>query len=111
MVLAARFFSDLPGCEEGNFPHARSVDDPRTLDEERRLFYVAVTRAQRRLTISWTASRTLRGRAVKRLRSRFLDDLPEAAVAHGDANAPASGDAVSSSLEQMRAALRRAREG
>jgi DNA helicase-2/ATP-dependent DNA helicase PcrA len=101
----------VAGVEEGNFPHCRSVDDGAGLDEERRLFYVAVTRARHRLFLTWTAERESRGKRVKRVPSRFLQELPAGAVARGDADAPASGDSVAASLHRMRSALRAAREG
>ncbi|MCB9700572.1 MAG: ATP-binding domain-containing protein [Myxococcales bacterium] len=53
----------LTGMEERVFPHARVLDDPAQMEEERRLAYVAVTRAKRRLTITWTQMRRLYGQA------------------------------------------------
>lgn len=68
------------GAEEELLPHARTVDGEGGVEEERRLAYVAVTRAREHLSISWAESRTRWGRIVPRKRSRFLDELPEEAV-------------------------------
>jgi DNA helicase-2/ATP-dependent DNA helicase PcrA len=61
----------IAGCAEGSIPHAQSTS-PEALAEERRLFYVAVTRARRRLLVTWSRSRQPGGRAARQ-RSRFLD--------------------------------------
>jgi len=86
----------LVGCEEGYLPHARTIDPRATdvvdragapsasgpetgaadIEEERRLFYVGVTRAKERLVLSRARSRVLRGKAVPRTPSRFLLDIP-----------------------------------
>jgi DNA helicase-2/ATP-dependent DNA helicase PcrA len=75
----------LIGCEEGYLPHARTIDARATdsveaggadIEEERRLFYVGVTRARERLVLSHAKSRALRGKAVPRTPSRFLQDIP-----------------------------------
>jgi DNA helicase-2/ATP-dependent DNA helicase PcrA len=63
--------------EEGFLPHARSVDEGREIAEERRLCYVGMTRAMRRLTLSLAASRARYGEVQKRTPSRFLADIPE----------------------------------
>jgi superfamily I DNA/RNA helicase len=68
------------GAEEELLPHARTVDGEGGIEEERRLAYVAVTRARSHLTLSWAISRTKWGRIVPRKRSRFLDGLPEHAI-------------------------------
>ncbi len=67
----------LCGLEEGIFPHVRSLDDPRQLEEERRLAYVGITRAKERLFLSYANLRTLFGRTVANVPSRFLEELPE----------------------------------
>ncbi|MCC7386026.1 MAG: UvrD-helicase domain-containing protein [Deltaproteobacteria bacterium] len=74
----------LIGVEEELMPHARTVDVDGEVEEERRLAYVAVTRARQRLTASWARSRTRYGRIVPRERSRFLEGLPEDAVEYYD---------------------------
>jgi DNA helicase II / ATP-dependent DNA helicase PcrA len=63
------------GLEEGIFPHARSIEE-NTLEEERRLAYVGMTRAQERLTLTHAMRRNLYGRFDANLPSRFLDELP-----------------------------------
>jgi DNA helicase-2/ATP-dependent DNA helicase PcrA len=63
------------GCEEGIFPHSRSLDEG-SLEEERRLCYVGITRAMRDLTFTYARRRSLYGAEHYGLRSRFLDELP-----------------------------------
>ncbi len=67
----------LIGMEEGLFPHARSLDEPRRLEEERRLCYVGMTRAQRLLYLCHAERRRLYGSDSYALPSRFLDEIPE----------------------------------
>ncbi len=69
----------LPGWEEGLFPHQRSLDEngQEGLEEERRLAYVGITRAKRRLAISFAQNRRVHGSWQSALPSRFLDELPE----------------------------------
>ena len=66
----------LCGLEEGLFPHGRSSDDPGKLEEERRLCYVGMTRAKRKLCMSYAESRRLHGADVYPMPSRFLRELP-----------------------------------
>ncbi|TCP15182.1 ATP-dependent DNA helicase UvrD [Crenobacter luteus] len=68
----------VSGLEEGLFPHENSMAERKGLEEERRLMYVAITRARRRLYLSCAQSRMLHGRSSYPLRSRFLEELPEA---------------------------------
>lgn len=74
------------GCVEGQLPHSRTTDPkvteaaPTDIDEERRLFYVGVTRARDRLYISRFKRRMLRGQVVEAVPSRFLEGLPEDAT-------------------------------
>ncbi|HEV7616056.1 MAG TPA: UvrD-helicase domain-containing protein [Solirubrobacterales bacterium] len=63
------------GCEEGAFPHMRALEEG-SEEEERRLCYVAITRARRRLYMTWARERRLFGRAENNLPSRFIDELP-----------------------------------
>jgi DNA helicase-2/ATP-dependent DNA helicase PcrA len=70
----------ITGLEEGLFPHENSLTELDGLEEERRLMYVAITRARRRLYVSFAQSRLLHGQTRYGLKSRFLDELPEAAV-------------------------------
>jgi ATP-dependent DNA helicase Rep len=79
----------LIGCEEGYLPHARTLETratdivpttaseaPADIEEERRLFYVGVTRAKEALVLSRARTRVLRGKAIARTPSRFLLDVP-----------------------------------
>jgi ATP-dependent DNA helicase UvrD/PcrA len=65
----------IVGCEDGAFPHMRALEEGRE-EEERRLCYVGITRARRRLYMTWARERRLFGRAERNLPSRFLDELP-----------------------------------
>ncbi len=66
----------LTGMEERVFPHARVIEDPAQMEEERRLAYVAVTRAKRHLTITWARQRRLYGQLQLGEPSRFIRELP-----------------------------------
>ncbi len=66
----------LVGCEEEIFPSGRSIEE-QGIEEERRLFYVSLTRAKERLTLTHASSRLLWGRTTHNLPSRFLDELPD----------------------------------
>jgi DNA helicase-2/ATP-dependent DNA helicase PcrA len=63
------------GCEDGAFPHMRALEEGGE-EEERRLCYVGITRARRRLYMTWARERRLFGRAERNLPSRFVDELP-----------------------------------
>ena len=69
----------LPGWEEGVFPSQRSLDEGglASLEEERRLAYVAITRARRRCTIIHAANRRIYGQWTSSIPSRFIEELPE----------------------------------
>jgi len=67
----------ITGLEEGLFPHENALSDQGGLEEERRLMYVAITRARKRLYLSHAQTRMLHGQTRYNLRSRFLDELPE----------------------------------
>ena len=67
----------ISGLEEGLFPHENSMNDFDGLEEERRLMYVAITRARKRLYLSHSQTRMLHGQTRYNLKSRFLDELPE----------------------------------
>jgi ATP-dependent DNA helicase UvrD/PcrA len=69
----------LIGMEEGIFPHSRSIEE-QGVEEERRLCYVGMTRAQERLTLMHASSRMLRGMRDHNLPSRFLDEVPDGHV-------------------------------
>ncbi len=70
----------LIGMEEGIFPHVRSIEE-QGVEEERRLCYVGMTRAQERLVLTHATSRSLWGSRAFNLPSRFLDELPDDGVA------------------------------
>jgi DNA helicase-2/ATP-dependent DNA helicase PcrA len=65
----------IVGCEEGAFPHMRALEEGGE-EEERRLCYVGITRARKRLYMTWARERRLFGRAEHNLPSRFVDELP-----------------------------------
>ena len=67
----------ISGLEEGLFPHENSIKEDSEVEEERRLMYVAITRARQRLYICFAQSRMLHGQIRYNVRSRFLDELPE----------------------------------
>jgi DNA helicase-2/ATP-dependent DNA helicase PcrA len=68
----------ITGLEEGLFPHENSASDVDGLEEERRLMYVAITRARKRLYLSFSQTRMLHGQTRYNIKSRFFDELPEA---------------------------------
>ncbi len=70
----------MTGLEEGLFPHENSLSEPVGLEEERRLMYVAITRAQQLLYLSFAQSRMLHGQTRWNIPSRFLDELPETSL-------------------------------
>ena len=70
----------IGGMEEGLFPHENSMSDVGGLEEERRLMYVAITRARKRLYLSHSQTRMLHGQTRYNLKSRFFDELPESAL-------------------------------
>jgi len=96
----------IVGMEEGLLPHSRSKEE-NTLDEERRLFYVALTRAMQTLTLSHCASRKKFGQTMPCHPSSFLQELPEELVEHADelAKKPVSTESGKDQFAAMRAAL------
>jgi len=70
----------ITGLEEGLFPHESSAREAEGVDEERRLMYVAITRARKRLYMSFTQQRMLHGQTRFNMKSRFFDELPEEAL-------------------------------
>ncbi|MDR0274040.1 MAG: UvrD-helicase domain-containing protein [Burkholderiaceae bacterium] len=70
----------ITGLEEGLFPHENALSDHDGLEEERRLMYVAITRARQRLYLSHAQTRMLHGRTRYNVRSRFLQELPDEAL-------------------------------
>jgi superfamily I DNA/RNA helicase len=96
----------IVGMEEGLLPHSRSGEE-KTIDEERRLFYVALTRAMKTLTISHCASRRKYGQSVPCHPSSFLEELPKELVEHADemAKKAVPAEAGRDQFAAMRAAL------
>ncbi|MDP6667939.1 MAG: UvrD-helicase domain-containing protein, partial [Dehalococcoidia bacterium] len=74
----------LVGLEEGLLPHSRSVDDPTQLEEERRLLYVGMTRARKRLYMFRAFQRRFRGQSGAQMASRFLTEIPGSLVTTRD---------------------------
>ncbi|MFY7974739.1 MAG: ATP-dependent helicase, partial [Rubrivivax sp.] len=70
----------ITGLEEGLFPHENSLSDADGVEEERRLMYVAITRARKRLFMSFCQTRMLHGQTRYHIKSRFFDELPEASL-------------------------------
>jgi DNA helicase-2/ATP-dependent DNA helicase PcrA len=70
----------ITGLEEGLFPHENSMSDSDGLEEERRLMYVAITRARQRLYLTFSQTRMLHGQTRYHVKSRFLDELPDGAL-------------------------------
>jgi len=70
----------ITGIEEGLFPHEQSLSDADGVEEERRLMYVAITRARRRLYMSFSQTRMLHGQTRYNVKSRFFEELPDASL-------------------------------
>ena len=83
----------LIGCEDGVFPHIRSLTEPEELEEERRLAYVGITRARERLFVSHAWSRMLWGATQYNPPSRFIEEIPSELVQVVDSPARAPGRA------------------
>jgi DNA helicase-2/ATP-dependent DNA helicase PcrA len=81
----------ITGMEEGLFPHENSMSDHEGLEEERRLMYVAITRARSRLYLSHSQTRMLHGQTRFNLKSRFFDELPEECLKWLTPKQPAPG--------------------
>jgi DNA helicase-2/ATP-dependent DNA helicase PcrA len=80
----------ITGCEDGVFPHSRALEEG-GLEEERRLFYVGVTRAMRELYLTHALRRIAFGANTHGLRSRFLDEIPAELLDHGQAERARAG--------------------
>jgi DNA helicase II / ATP-dependent DNA helicase PcrA len=70
----------VSGLEEGLFPNEKALSDADGIEEERRLMYVAITRARKRLYLSFSQTRLLHGQTRYNIKSRFFDELPEASL-------------------------------
>ena len=84
----------IVGMEEGLLPHARSIDDPGELEEERRLCYVGFTRAKERLFLNRAFRRRFRGGGGPSIPSRFLTDIPQSLVVSPRRSAPKTAGPV-----------------
>ena len=76
----------MAGMEEGLFPHSRTLLDDTEIEEERRTCYVGITRAERRLYLTYARQRTIYGRTEMSRPSRFLAEIPEELVEHREAD-------------------------
>jgi DNA helicase II / ATP-dependent DNA helicase PcrA len=86
----------IGGMEEGLFPHENSMNERDGLEEERRLMYVAITRARKRLYLSHSQTRMLHGQTRYNVKSRFFDELPEDALKWITPKQPAYGAGLGS---------------
>ncbi len=96
----------ISGLEEGLFPHENSLNQDDGLEEERRLMYVALTRARRRLYLSFAQSRMLHGQTRYNIASRFLSEIPEGLVQRINSGRSAGGWATSAWNDGGRSARR-----
>jgi ATP-dependent DNA helicase UvrD/PcrA len=94
----------LPGLEEGLFPHVRASGDKRALEEERRLFYVALTRARKRLFLSYARARRASYQMSARPPSRFLSEIPPEVLK--TSSLPVSPDSPGPASSKRRSAIR-----
>ena len=90
----------MAGMEEGLFPHARTLMEPDEMEEERRTCYVGITRAQRKLYMTYARSRMIYGRTTTYLPSRFLAEIPDEYIERLVVRANSYGFANSSVVEQ-----------
>ena len=95
----------LCGCEEGLFPHYMTMEDPKGLEEERRLCYVGMTRAMQQLYLTYAEARRLHGKEVFHRPSRFLTEIPAEFLEHVRLKAkisiPSSSVAATSGIEEL----------
>lgn len=93
----------IAGLEDGLFPLARAFDDPDVLEEERRLLYVGITRAERKLVLTWATSRRRNGELMPGILSSFLSPVPrELYEAHTTARLRGSTNAAAYQLPSAR---------
>ena len=100
----------LVGMEEGLLPHRKSeTDDEDSIDEERRLCYVGITRAQKHLTMTYTAERVKYGRSTQPVPSRFIEEIPQQLLnrCQQDRDTPAEADSQKDYLAAIREMLAR----
>lgn len=92
----------IAGCEEGLIPHQRSLEENEgNIEEERRLFYVAITRAQEKLILSSCQKRRKQGVLIECEPSRFLDEIPENLVEYHNPEEPVSGEKAKNLFQDM----------
>jgi len=92
----------ITGLEEGLFPHENALSDADGLEEERRLMYVAITRARRRLYLSLAQTRMLHGQTRYHIRSRFFDELPQETLKWITPKHPGFGGGLASGHDRQR---------
>ncbi len=90
----------ITGIEEGLFPHEQSLSDADGVEEERRLMYVAITRARKRLYLSFSQTRMLHGQTRYNVKSRFFEELPEGAMKWITPKAQAFGSGFAREYQQ-----------
>lgn len=90
----------MAGMEEGLFPHARTLLEPEEMEEERRTCYVGITRAQRKLYMTYARSRMIYGHTTTYLPSRFLAEIPDEYMERLVVRANSYGFANSSVVDQ-----------
>ena len=90
----------ITGIEEGLFPHEQSLSDADGVEEERRLMYVAITRARKRLYLSFSQTRMLHGQTRYNVKSRFFEELPEATLKWLTPKAQAFGSGFARDYQQ-----------
>lgn len=96
----------LAGVEDHIIPHARAInEDEHNIEEERRLFYVAITRAQRSLFITSCKQRKVMREVIDTVPSRFLEEIPKDLLAQTDADTVATEDEAVDYFALMRARL------
>ncbi len=101
----------IAGAEEGLIPHQRSLDENEgNVEEERRLFYVAITRAREKLIISSCQNRRKQGIGVDCEPSRFLDEIPENLVEYHNPQAPVSDEKAKDLFKNMLESLQNQRQ-
>ncbi|MEC9488191.1 MAG: DNA helicase PcrA [Halanaerobium sp.] len=89
----------LAGLEEGLFPHSRSLEEPHQMEEERRLCYVGITRAEERLFLTHASNRRIWGQPKRQMPSRFLQEIPPELLGSNDSQ-EGMGASVTRALEQ-----------
>jgi len=96
----------VAGCEDGLIPHARSVEeDPASMEEERRLFYVALTRAKEKLILSACRTRKVLRERVQCSPSPFLEEIPDGLISSDDLNATVDEDEATDYFAALKARL------